>query len=66
MTREEFIQNISYSEPYTKEDLLKAIDFGRQSVLEEVELLMVGHAINGVCQNVLTEDKYKELLSKSK
>jgi hypothetical protein len=64
MTKEEFIQNISYSEPYTREDLLKAIEFGRQSILHEIELAMVGHVINGVCQSVLTEDKFKVIVNK--
>lgn len=60
----DFIEELNYSLPYTENDILKAIEFGRQQALSEVESLMVGHVINGVLKNVLTEEKFKELLSK--
>jgi hypothetical protein len=56
-----YLEKTSWSQPYTKEDLIKAISFGEKIMLDKVKEMMYGMVVNGTCQSVLTEDKFKEL-----
>lgn len=51
-----------YSFPYTEKDLIEAINFGKQLLTEEIKDAMIGMNVNGTCQSVLTEAKFKEIL----
>lgn len=66
MNKKEFIDSLLYSQPFTENDLEMAMEFGRQAALEEVRLAMIGMVVNGTCQSVLTEVKFKEILNNEK
>ena len=64
MTKEEFLNNVEFTQPYNKKDLEDAIELGRQMALEEVRLGMIGMSVNGILQSVLTEEKFNKILKK--
>lgn len=58
-----FIEAMSIKLPFDDRDMLKAIEVGRQIALHEVKDNMVGMSVNGTLQNILTEQKLKELIN---
>ena len=56
-----FLTMKRYSNPFTEKDLIDAIKFGEQLMLEKVEESMIGMNVNGIVQLVLTEQKLKDL-----
>lgn len=58
-----YLEEKRYALPYTEKDMIDAINFGIQILTEQVNCAMIGMVVNGTCQSVLTEAKFKELLS---
>lgn len=56
-----FLAMKRYSSPFNEKDLIDAIEFGKNLLTKDIECAMVGRVVNGTVQNVLTEDKFKEL-----
>lgn len=59
-----FLEQKSWSLPYSEVDLLDAIELGRQLIIDEIILNMKGQNVNGILQTVLMEDTINEILKK--
>lgn len=56
LIEEEFLDNKNYHSPFSRNDLVDAIQLGKKMMLKKIQEKIRGQVINGVCVGVITED----------
>jgi hypothetical protein len=51
------IEKLQWTTIYTKDDMLKAFELGKEVKAQELKTKVVGRNINGVCQGTLMENE---------
>jgi hypothetical protein len=60
-TVDQYIEMLQYCLPYDNNDIVKAIEFGRQLALLEVKSKLTGMVVNGTVKGVVTEEQLEKL-----